>query len=76
MKNQEKRVTKQLQLKKAGFFIFNLQFLLLNSLGIIPAIAADEEPVLSIVYSQDNSNQWSTITNRLQAAGVKYCVIP
>ncbi|BAY31356.1 hypothetical protein NIES2107_32150 [Nostoc carneum NIES-2107] len=77
MKNQEKRVTQlQLQLKKAGFFIFNLQFLLLNSLGILPAIAADEEPVLSIVYSQDNSNQWSTITNRLQAAGVKYCVIP
>ncbi|MDZ7960955.1 MAG: family 10 glycosylhydrolase [Aulosira sp. DedQUE10] len=77
MKNQEKRITKlQLQIKKAGFFILNLQFLLLNSLVTLPAIAADEEPGLSIVYSQDNTNQWSTITNRLQAAGVKYCVIP
>ncbi|BAY24640.1 hypothetical protein NIES2100_44350 [Calothrix sp. NIES-2100] len=76
MKNQENRITRiQLKIKQAGFFIFNLQFLLLNSLGILPAIAADEEPVLSIVYSQDNSNQWSTITNRLQATGVKYCVI-
>ncbi|OUL29345.1 family 10 glycosylhydrolase [Nostoc sp. 106C] len=77
MKNQENRITKlQLKIKKAGFFIFNLQFLLLNGLGILPAIAADEEPVLSIVYSQDNTNQWTGITNRLQAAGVKYCVIP
>ncbi|MBD2355775.1 family 10 glycosylhydrolase [Tolypothrix sp. FACHB-123] len=76
MKNQENRITNiQLIIKKAGFFIFNLQFLLINSLGILPATAADEEPVLSIVYSQDNSNQWSTIASRLQAAGVKYCVI-
>ncbi|BAY12185.1 family 10 glycosylhydrolase [Calothrix sp. NIES-2098] len=77
MKNQEDRITKlKLKIKKTGFFIFNLQFLLLNSLAILPAIAADEEPVLSIVYSQDNTNQWTGITNRLQAAGVKYCVIP
>ncbi|BAY65197.1 hypothetical protein NIES22_53000 [Calothrix brevissima NIES-22] len=76
MKHQKERFKNiQRKIKKAGFFIFNLQFLLLNSLGILPANAADAEPVLSIVYSQDNSNQWSTITNRLQTAGVKYCVI-
>nr|WP_225225716.1 family 10 glycosylhydrolase [Komarekiella delphini-convector] len=45
-------------------------------MGILPATAAIEEPVLSIVHSQENANQWTGITDRLQAVGVKYCVIP
>lgn len=77
MKNQGRAIkTVKLNIKKAGFFIFSWQLLLLNSLGIVPAIAATEEPVLSIVHSQENANQWTGITNRLQASGVKYCVIP
>ncbi|AFY35614.1 glycoside hydrolase family 10 protein [Calothrix sp. PCC 7507] len=77
MENQEKgSETIKLKIKKAGFFIFNLQFLLLNSFAVLPAMAATEEPLLSIVQSQENVNQWVGITNRLQAAGVKYCVIP
>jgi uncharacterized lipoprotein YddW (UPF0748 family) len=64
------------QIKKVGLLIFNLQLLFLNSIVNLPAIAATDEPLLSIVQSQDNANQWAGITNRLQAAGVKYCVIP
>jgi uncharacterized lipoprotein YddW (UPF0748 family) len=76
VKNQENRITKlQSKIKKAGFFIFNLQFFLLNSFGILPARATNEEPVLTIVQSYENTNQWAGITNRLQAAGVKYCVV-
>ncbi len=77
MKNRGKNSKAiKLKIKKAGFFIFNLQFFLLNSLANLPAMAATEEPLLSIVQSQENANQWVGITNRLQAAGVKYCVIP
>lgn len=76
MKNQENQMRNlKLKIKQAGFFILNLQFLLLNSFGNLPAKAAEEEPVLTIVQSYENTNQWSGITNRLQAAGVKYCVI-
>ncbi|WP_267871185.1 family 10 glycosylhydrolase [Nostoc sp. XA010] len=39
-------------------------------------MAATEEPVLSVVHSQENANQWRGITDRLQTIGVKYCVIP
>ncbi|MBW4684385.1 MAG: family 10 glycosylhydrolase [Komarekiella atlantica HA4396-MV6] len=66
----------KLNIKKTGFFILKFNFLLVNCLGILPAIAVTEEPVLSIVHSQENANQWTGITDRLQAVGVKYCVIP
>ncbi|MBD2562984.1 MULTISPECIES: family 10 glycosylhydrolase [Nostoc] len=77
MKNQEKNHKKaNSQIKKAGFFILSFNFLILNSFRILPVTAATEEPVLSIVHSQENANQWTGITDRLQAIGVKYCVIP
>ncbi|MEH1944811.1 MAG: family 10 glycosylhydrolase [Nostoc sp.] len=77
MKNQEKSHKKtNLQIKKAGFFILSFNFLILNSFSILPVTAATEEPVLSVVYGQENANQWRGITDRLQTIGVKYCVIP
>lgn len=77
MKNQEKYHKKaNLQIQKAGFFILSFNFLLLNSFSILPVMAATEEPVLSVVHSQENANQWRGITDRLQTIGVKYCVIP
>jgi len=66
----------KLNIKKSGFFILNFNFLMVNYLGILPAMAAIEEPVLSVVHSQENANQWTGITNRLQSVGVKYCIIP
>jgi uncharacterized lipoprotein YddW (UPF0748 family) len=77
VKNQEKYHKKaKLQRKKAGFFILSLNFLILNSFSILPVKAASEEPVLSVVYGQENANQWTGISDRLQATGVKYCLIP
>ncbi|MBG1264764.1 glycoside hydrolase family 10 protein, partial [Nostoc sp. BAE] len=77
MKNREKyHKNANLQIKKAGFFILSFNFLILNSFSILPVMAATEEPVLSVVHSQENANQWTGITDRLQTIGVKYCVIP
>ncbi|MCL6752572.1 family 10 glycosylhydrolase [Nostoc sp. CCCryo 231-06] len=77
MKNREKyHKNANLQIKKAGFFILSFNFLILNSFSILPVTAATEEPVLSVVHSQENANQWTGITDRLQTIGVKYCVIP
>ena len=77
MKNQDKYHKKaNSQIKKAGFFILIFNFLILNSFSILPVTAATEEPVLSVVYGQENTNQWRGITDRLQTIGVKYCVIP
>ncbi|MEH1843533.1 MAG: family 10 glycosylhydrolase [Nostoc sp.] len=77
MKNREDYHKKvNLQIKKAGFFILSFNFLILNSFSILPVTAATEEPVLSVVHSPENANQWIGITDRLQAIGVKYCVIP
>ncbi|MCW5314818.1 family 10 glycosylhydrolase [Nostoc sp. KVJ3] len=77
MKNLEEYHQKaNLQVKKAGFFILSFNFLILNILSILPVTAATDEPVLSVVHSQENANQWTGITDRLQAIGVKYCVIP
>ncbi len=64
------------KIKKAGFFIVTFKLLIFQSLGILPATATTEEPVLSVVYSQENQQQWAEITQRLQAINVKYCVIP
>ncbi|WP_026099982.1 glycoside hydrolase family 10 protein [Fortiea contorta] len=77
MKNQKKtKKTVKLKIKQAGLFIFTWQIFTGNILSILPATAAEEEPQLTIVHSQENANQWAGITSRLQAAGVKYCVIP
>ncbi|MCC5646792.1 family 10 glycosylhydrolase [Nostoc sp. CHAB 5824] len=77
MKNQEKSHKKaNSQIKKPGFFILSFNFLILNSFSFLPVTAATEEPVLSVVHSQENANQWTGITDRLQTIGVKYCVIP
>jgi len=77
VRNREKyHKNANIQIKKAGFFILSFNFLILNSFSILPVTAATEEPVLSVVYSQENANQWTGITDRLQTIGVKYCVIP
>ncbi|MHC5938665.1 glycoside hydrolase family 10 protein [Nostoc sp.] len=77
MKYQEEyQKNAKLQIKKAGLFILSFNFLILNSFSILPVRAATEEPVLSVVYGQENANQWTGISDRLQAIGVKYCVIP
>ncbi|ARV61700.1 hypothetical protein BZZ01_26515 [Nostocales cyanobacterium HT-58-2] len=80
MRKQKKRSEKiKLKIKKAGLLILNFNFLLFNLQYILPANAISEttsEPILSIVHSEENANQWMGITNRLQAVGVKYCVIP
>ncbi|MBW4631081.1 MAG: family 10 glycosylhydrolase [Iphinoe sp. HA4291-MV1] len=78
MSNQKRRSKKiKLKIQKLGlFFILNLNYLIFNLGNILPATATTSEPVLSIVHSEENANQWTGITNRLQAAGVKYCVIP
>ena len=65
----------KLPIRKAGFFIFIVKFFLFNFLSISPATAATEEPILSVVQSQENSQQWTGITKRLQKIGVQYCVI-
>ncbi|MFH7027208.1 MAG: glycoside hydrolase family 10 protein [Heteroscytonema crispum UTEX LB 1556] len=48
---------------------------LLNLLNPLPAFSA-EQPVLTVIQSQENTNQWTGITNRLQGLGVSYCVVP
>ncbi|AFY41435.1 glycoside hydrolase family 10 protein [Nostoc sp. PCC 7107] len=65
--------------KKVRFFIFSFNFLIVNcltSFNILAVRAASEEPVLSVVQSTENRQQWTGITKRLQAIGVNYCVIP
>ncbi|MCC5635686.1 family 10 glycosylhydrolase [Nostoc sp. CHAB 5844] len=65
--------------KKSGFFIFSFNFFIVNcltSFHILPVKAANEEPILSVVQSTENRQQWTGITKRLQAIGVNYCVIP
>ena len=72
MKNQDKTNKK---IRRTGFFILIFKLLILNYFGILPVKAASEEPVLSVVQSQENTQQWTEITKRLQTIGVKYCVI-
>ncbi|MEA5513718.1 glycoside hydrolase family 10 protein [Nodularia sp. UHCC 0506] len=73
MKNQNKCHQK---INQVGFFIVTFKLLIFNGLGMLPATATTGEPVLSVVYSQENQQQWAEITQRLQAINVKYCVIP
>ncbi|KJH69691.1 family 10 glycosylhydrolase [Aliterella atlantica] len=39
-----------------------------------PTLAAEKE-VLGVVRSGDNASQWASISKRLQASGVNYCII-
>jgi uncharacterized lipoprotein YddW (UPF0748 family) len=77
VKHQGKSIKKSKvnKLKKIGLLILQVKLLLFCSLKILPVKATTSEPVLSIIYTQTNANQWTGITNRLQATGVKYCVI-
>lgn len=76
MKHQENQKDISLKIKEARrLFILSCEIVLLNFLGILPVTAATEEPVLSVVYGQENANQWRGISDRLQTIGVKYCVI-
>lgn len=72
MKNQDKYHQK---IRKTGFFIIIFKFLICNYLDILPAKAVTTEPVLSVVQSQENKQQWAEITKRLQAININYCVI-
>lgn len=77
MKHQENQKDISLKIKEARrLFILSCEIVILNCLSILPVTAATEEPVLSVVYGQENANQWTGINDRLQATGVKYCVIP
>ncbi|MFN6454173.1 MAG: glycoside hydrolase family 10 protein [Nostoc sp. EfeVER01] len=76
MKYQENQKDISLKIKKARkLFILSCEIVVLSFLSILPVTAATEEPVLSVVYGQENANQWKGISDRLQTIGVKYCVI-
>ncbi len=76
MKHQKNRKTLNIEIKETRkLLIFGLEILILNLFSHLPVNAATEEPVLSIVHSQENANQWPGITDRLQTIGMKYCVI-
>ena len=47
---------------------------LASCLVMLPATGA-EQGVLGVVKSEENANEWTGITTRLQAANVAYCVI-
>jgi uncharacterized lipoprotein YddW (UPF0748 family) len=70
-RNKEPGKRKKLSLLISAFYL--LPF---TSWVILPAVASTDVPVLSVVQSQENANQWTGIINRLQAMGVSYCVIP
>ena len=63
------------KITKTKLFILKVPFFIIYLLNISPLMAATSEPILSIVESQENVNQWTGITNRLQTAGIKYCVV-
>lgn len=75
MRDLKKRIKEGIKFKKTGFLILKCQFVVGSFLNILPAFAQAESPVLTIVQSQENTAQWTGITNRLQGAGVKYCVV-
>ncbi|MBD2292179.1 family 10 glycosylhydrolase [Anabaena sphaerica FACHB-251] len=56
--------------------LFCLNFLIFNFWGILPTNAATQKGVLNVIQNQENAQQWTGITKRLQAVGAKYCVIP
>ncbi|MEB3178107.1 MAG: family 10 glycosylhydrolase [Nostocaceae cyanobacterium] len=71
VRKKEPRTDKKLRLLNIAFYL-----LAINWGRTLPAMASDAPAVLSVVQSQENANQWTGITNRLQAMGVRYCVIP
>ncbi|MEH2180002.1 MAG: family 10 glycosylhydrolase [Nostoc sp.] len=76
VKYQENQKYISLKIKKARrLFILSCEIVVLSFLSILPVTAATEEPVLSVVYGQENANQWRGISDRLQTIGMKYCVI-
>lgn len=76
MNYQENQKDISLKIKESRkLFILSCEIVVLNFLSILPVTAATEEPVLSVVYGQENANQWRGISDRLQTIGVKYCVI-
>ncbi|MDZ8259164.1 MAG: family 10 glycosylhydrolase [Nostoc sp. ChiQUE01b] len=76
VKYQENQKYISLKIKKARrLFILSCEIVVLSFLSILPVTAATEEPVLSVVYDQENANQWRGISDRLQTIGMKYCVI-
>ncbi|MBG1265203.1 glycoside hydrolase family 10 protein [Nostoc sp. WHI] len=77
VKHQKKPKDISLKIKETRrLFILSFEIAILNFFSILPVTAATEEPVLSVVHSQENANQWTGISDRLQTIGVKYCVIP
>ncbi len=76
MINQIKGIRKvKLKFIKTGILFFKCQFLTCTLFNVLPATAATE-PVISVIQSRENANQWKGITSRLEEAGVNYCVIP
>ncbi|MEO1429711.1 MAG: family 10 glycosylhydrolase [Cyanobacteria bacterium J06632_19] len=76
VKNQFKGIRKvKLKSINTKLLFFKCQFLACTLLNVLPATAATE-PVISVIQSRENANQWKGITTRLQAAEVNYCVIP
>ncbi len=76
MKNQFKGIRKvKLKSIKPGLLFFKCQFLACILFNVLP-VAAATEPVISVIQSPENANQWKGITTRLEQAGVNYCVIP
>ena len=47
---------------------------LLSSIALTAPVTAAES-ILGVVKTTNNTQQWSEITNRLQKAGVKYCIV-
>ena len=76
MRNQEKGIRKKESGKRKKLSLISFTFYLLPFTFLNLSIAsASEQPVLTVVQSEENSSQWTGITNRLQAAGVKYCAV-
>jgi uncharacterized lipoprotein YddW (UPF0748 family) len=57
-----------------AIFVGTVVGTLINSLVLLPAALA-QTVKLGVVQSPDNEGQWSEISQRLQAAGIDYCVI-
>ncbi|BAY77193.1 hypothetical protein NIES25_36530 [Nostoc linckia NIES-25] len=76
MKHLKNQKYLNLEIKETKkLLVLGLEILILNLFNILPVKAATEEPVLTVVHSPENANQWTGITDRLQTVGVKYCVI-
>jgi uncharacterized lipoprotein YddW (UPF0748 family) len=78
-KQREPQQRLKTKIRKTDLFLVYLQFIVFSVSNILPAAAqapsTNSDTNLTIVYSQDNVNQWGGIANRLQSAGVKYCVV-